>query len=384
VPRRLLAAIFACVAIYGLTVGLTNPLLSLILESRGTSRTLIGLNAAMPAFGTFLVAPFIPRLLAWFRAKRFLQCCLFADLLLYLMFPIFDHLYAWFCIRLVMGAATNGLLTISETWVNEIIHDGVRGRVIGGYNMMLAASIALGPLVIPVTGINGSLPFLIGASFIFIASLPLFWLGSNTLHFDGKSSFTIASFYLLAPTLALAALLFSWKEIAGSALLPVYGVRNGMDPATAAAMLTILGMGGVCLTYPIGWLADRMDRNMLLIICGVAAVCGALLLPVAIDEVMLLWPLLFLWGGAFTGIYTLTLTIIGERFRGMELAVANIAIGVIWGIGSLTGPPITGLAMDIWDPSGFPGAFAVAASVFVVVAVVRRIRRNTDSRSMEG
>ncbi len=372
--KRALAAIFACVTIYGLTLGLIRPLVALILESRGTEKSLIGLNATMPAFGMLIIAPLIPLLIRKMGIRNFLLSCLTLDVCMILFYPLFDHLYAWMIIGLIAGAATNALLVASETWINEIAVDATRGRVMATYNALFIFSMALGPLVIPLAGIEGWAPFLIGSFFVAMASIPLFWVGSTNMTLQGKSSFNLVSFVLVAPVICMAIILFAWKEFAGSSLLPVYGVGNGLSQSEAAIMLTALGVGGLILTFPFGWLADHMDRYKLLLLCGVGILIGAIALPVVIDKGAALWIMLFFWGGLFAGLYTVIMTIVGQRFRGMELVVANISIGILWGLGSLTGPSLTGLAMDIWDPHGFVVVFVLASLVFVLFSWIRWLR----------
>jgi hypothetical protein len=68
------------------------------------------------------------------------------------------------------------------------------------------------------------------------------------------------------------------------------------------------------------------------------------------------------------------MAIVGQRFRGADLVAANAAFGFLWGAGSLTGPILTGAAMDIWDPHGFPAAITVLTVVFVVFAIARRVQ----------
>ena len=369
--NKALYAIFACAAIFGFTMGLSRPLLALILEARGIERTYIGMNAAMPAIGMLISAPFIPLMIEKLGMQRFLLLCLALDLCVLLQYPRFDHLYVWFALGMMLGVTTNCLLVTSETWINEIVSDTNRGRLMGLYNALFAAAIALGPLVIPVTGIEGWTPFLVGALFIALAAIPLFWTGSHYLSPYEETSFNIFSFVFVAPTLVAAVLLFAWKETAGMSLLPVYGIRSGLSETQAAIMLTVSGLGGVTLAYPVGWLADKFNRYWMLVLCGVGTLSGTFLLPYVIDMDHLLWVLLFVWGGLFTGMYTVVLTIIGMRFRGRELVTANISIGILWGIGSLTGPSITGVAMDIWDPQGFPYVFIAAGLLFVLFATGR-------------
>src|SRR3546814_3441472 len=54
------------------------------------------------------------------------------------------------------------------------------------------------------------------------------------------------------------------------------------------------------------------------------------------------YPILFLWGGAAFGLYTVAVTMLGERYRGGELAAANAAFVMMFEIANLTGPPIAG------------------------------------------
>ena len=243
-----------------------------------------------------------------------------------------------------------------------------RGRLMGIYNGLLAATIAMGPLAIPAVGIQGWAPFLVGACFIAAAALPLIWTGPHRLSTHDEPSFNLFSFLWVAPTLVAAVLLFTLKETAGNSLLPVYGIRSGMSEGAAAVMLTVIGIGGVTLSYPMGWLADRFNRYGVLVFCGLCALAGAVLLPCAMDSGIFLYPLLFGWGGAFAGIYTAVLTIVGQHFRGRDLVTANVSLGMLWGVGSLVWPPLTGVAMDIRDPGGFPLVFTAVTLAFVLFA----------------
>ena len=378
--KKALAAIFGCVTIYGLTLGLVRPLIALILESRGTEKSIIGLVATMPAFGMLLIAPLMPRLIRVLGIRNFLLSCLGMDMCVLLCYPMFDNIYSWMLLNLFAGICTNGLLVASETWINDIAIDATRGRVIAVYNSLLIAAMSLGPLIIPLAGTEGWLPFLVGASFVAMASIPLFFSGSSEFSMEGKASFGLFSFVRVAPVLSFAVLLFAWKEFAGASLIPVYGVIHGMTQSNAAVMLTALGFGGLVLTFPFGWLADHMNRYLLLVICGIGILGCAILLPVAIEHPWWIWPHLFIWGGFFNGLYTVVMTLLGQHFRGVELAVANISIGILWGVGSLISPSVTGVAMDTWEPNGIVYVAICTSSAFIVVSITRWFLARDKSR----
>ncbi len=128
--RRSLTAVITCMTLVGITVGLTFPLLSLILEGRGYSHTLIGVNAAMPAIAMLVLSPMLPRVIAKTGLKPFLIGCAIIEGALILGLKAFDNLPAWFALRFLMGATSAGLFIAGEV----LDYDGL----IGGYNLQAA------------------------------------------------------------------------------------------------------------------------------------------------------------------------------------------------------------------------------------------------------
>ncbi len=373
--RRGLVAAIACISVAGIAIGLYYPLLSLILESRGTSRTMIGLNSAMPALAMLMFSPLIPRLATAVGLKPFIFACLATEASLVLLLKAFDDLVWWFPIRFAMGISAVGLFVAAETWINQLALERTRGRLMALYNMTLSAGFVLGPLIILITGIEGWAPFVIGAAIIALAVLPLVWAGGAAPTLAGRSSFGVLAFVRIAPSLATAVLVIAVIEGAAGALLPVYGIRSGFGTDGAALILSTLLLGSIALQLPIGWLADKVDRYRTMMLCGVGGAGGAILLPFVIDRGPLLWPVLFFWGGLAAGIYTVAMTIVGERFRGAELITANAAFGVLWGLGGLAGPALAGAAMDLWDPHGLMAVLAVTCILFVALTAARQWRR---------
>ena len=70
-----LGAVYACIFANGLGMGLSLPLLSLIMERNGVSATMNGANAMFGAVAMLVVTPFIPALAARIGTVRFLIAC---------------------------------------------------------------------------------------------------------------------------------------------------------------------------------------------------------------------------------------------------------------------------------------------------------------------
>jgi MFS family permease len=83
---------------------------------------------------------------------------------------------------------------------------------------------------------------------------------------------------------------------------------------------------------------------------------------------------LFIYGGAVVGLYTVGLTLLGQRFRGADLAAANSAFVLMYSTGALLGPPLSGLAMDLWNPHGLIAAMGGMCAIYLLIAGWRYLK----------
>jgi MFS family permease len=368
--RRSLAAAIAAAATFGVSTGFALPLFSLLLEERGTAASLTGLNTASAYIGVLLGPLWTPPLVRRFGIRPFLLACIGLDIVAFLAMKLFDALPAWFVLRLLLGMAGSGLFTAAEAWINLLAGEASRGRVVGIYMAVLSAGFALGPLLLAFTGIEGWTPFIASAAVVALAAVPLLAAGGLARGLGREPAGSVLAVFAKAPFIVLAAGLYGFFEATALSLLPIWGVRTGFTPATAAALLTALGAGSTALQLPIGFLSDKMRRLSVLRLCALAGLAGAAFLPLAARAGDLaIFAGVPLWGGFAAGIYPVTLAIAGARFRGAELVSANAAIIIAYGLGSLLGPSLGGVAMDFWNPNGLMLAFALLFALFLALTI---------------
>jgi fucose permease len=68
----------------------------------------------------------------------------------------------------------------------------------------------------------------------------------------------------------------------------------------------------------------------------------------------LIWPVMLAIGTSAFAIYTIGLTILGDNFKGPDLVAGSAAFAAMWGIGGLLGPPIAGVATDVFGIEAIP------------------------------
>jgi len=366
---KTLATLVGCLSIYGITISLFTPLLSIILESRGINTTIIGGLAMMAPAGIIIGSFTIPNLLKKYDGRKLLIYGVISEVFLIFSLMNTQSIFFWFVIRFLGGLVGSILFVVTETWIIEITPRVHHGKVMGFYNTTLALSLSLGPLMLSITGTKGLLPFLLGIGLMILAGLPLIWTKNYVLSYGDDSNFGVISFAFVAPLLALACFVVAFKEITSTSLLPVYGLRIGMSENSATLMLFFGAAGGALLQLPIGWAADHFDPRKVFVICALAGLAGASIWPFVIAIPFLLWITLFLWWGFFAGIYTVSMIFAGKWFKGKKLSTAMASFGVFWGLGSFIGPFVGGVSMDVWDPHGLPLTLFIITVLFFVFSL---------------
>ncbi|MEM7376564.1 MAG: MFS transporter [Pseudomonadota bacterium] len=356
-----LVAACAAITVFGLAFGISYPLLSLVLEQRGYSTDLIGLNAAMVPLGIVAFSPCIPWLVDRYGAKR---CLVVAALVCALCFPLYrltDSLSLWFVLRGVQGMASATLYVLSEVWIVRFSGNRHRGRVVAIYASLLSLSFAAGPFAVGLLGVDGWAPFVAGLAVLLIGSLPLLLVrDSRVLDTPGtENRMGVRQFAPLAPVLLGTVAVFAVMDASLMALLPVYGLAKGMDLQSSTALLSVFVAGNAVLQYPIGMLADRYDARRVMGGCALVCGMGFVLLPGVINTVWQ-WPLVVIGGATGFGIYTVALKSLGDRFDGERLVAGTSAFGVVWGGGALVGSVLGGGAMEAFGANGLPAMLAIS------------------------
>lgn len=375
--RNLIAAC-AAITVFGFAFGMTYPLLSLILESRGIASDMIGINSAMMPLGILLFSPVIPVLTKRYGARRIAISAAVVSGLVILSYKAFDTLAAWFVIRLVQGMSISTLFVLSEAWIVGSAGDENRGKIVAIYASVLSASFGAGPLLVSVIGIEGWLPFVLGSIVVFLGAIPFFFIQQDATSIPEETKASgIFDFAPKAPMLLAAVGIFAVFDAATLSLFPVYGMQNGLDITTSANILTALILGNVLLQLPIGWLCDKYPHRRILAGCALITAFLLLFVPFTIATPYK-WPILVIIGSAGYGVYTVALTSLGDRFQGIELVNGSAAFAIMWGLGALFGSISGGWTMLIFGPDGLPYSLA---TIYLLLVVGLAWRQRTRTKA---
>jgi MFS family permease len=375
--RRPLVPILAACAAAGLLAGTSWPLVPLALERQGIDKAVIGVIAAAWGMGMLLTAPRIPHLAARFGTVPLIVGAVVVGAAVSVAYTLTSNPWVWFVLNLTHGAVDGVPWVLSEIWINIVVEERRRGRAMALYAMLIAAGMALGPFVLQAVGVYGPLPFLTCAAIALLIAVPLlpYWKTAPVIAPEPGSGF--AAVVLAAPLAMLAAFSSGVGEQVAFSFLPVYAVSSGVPPKIGALWLSVFVIGNLVLQWPVGWLADRINRRAVLAGAAIASAALVLLLPMVPAHSPAVLVVVLLWGGISFGIYPLGLALLGQRFRNGDIARANTVFSMLYIGGGLIGQPLTGTAMDLLGDAGLGWTLAffyVVASISALAALRRGLK----------
>jgi MFS family permease len=368
--RHTLVPVFAACAAIGLQAGVSIPLVPLALEQQGHDKLTIGIVSAAWAIGMLAFGTRIPQLAARLGAVPAIVGAVVIGALINASYTITSGPVPWAVLSFLHGVIGGVPWVVSEIWMNVIVEENRRGRVMGIYSALVALGLALGPLVLQVVGVYGPTPFLAAAALSLLVAVPLlpYWRTAPRIRIDSSSGF--ATVVMLAPLAMFAAFSCGFGEHVAFSFLPVYAVGAGVPPELGALWLSAFVLGNVILQWPIGWLADHADRRAVLAGCTFASAVLVVILPMVSAKSLGVIGVIMLWGGVSFAIYPVGLALLGQRFRGGDIARANTAFSLLYILGGLISRPLAGAAMDSFGDAGLGWTLAVCYGAATLAALL--------------
>jgi len=344
------------------------PYFSLALEKHHLANWAIGLNASLAGAGILFVGPFLPRLLATVGTARLAAAMYAVPFLCFGAILAFDSVFVWFAARFVMGACFAALWATTEIWLNGVVSDDRRGRIMSLAMILYTGAQFLGPLLVSATGVVGSLPLIVAMVPLALGFIIAFTVGEDPGVASGapgpmESGSGFRAAFSLARSLIVASFLIGLASAVIQSLLPLFAVAHGLSDADASKLVAVFGLGEVILVGVVGLAADRYGRWRLFRLCAIPALLVAAALPLVADNTGVLVVALFVAGGTLGAVYTLGLILIGQDFRGQMLAVVSTGFAMAYSAGAVVGSTPIGYLIDVFGPSALPIAIAVSLAL---------------------
>ncbi|SEF04901.1 Predicted arabinose efflux permease, MFS family [Burkholderia sp. WP9] len=264
--------------------GIGFMVLPVWLAHRGLDAPRAGLFSAAQWTGMLAGLLIAPWLVARIGAKSTVSLGLLATLVAFaamgaLSWPL------WLIPGLLTGLGIGLRWIANETWLYSLVPAESSGRVVGVHEALIATAGVIGPALAVWCDVDGRMTFAAGAAFTFAAALPLWSTASDEKRpaLDTARPVRKTSDERRLPIGALVSLGMVVVAAGGIGdgalygLFPLFADAHGLSATQTATLLTLFGVGGMALQFPVGWLADRAGLAATVIVCAALstlAICG--------------------------------------------------------------------------------------------------------------
>ncbi|NDL62911.1 MFS transporter [Acerihabitans arboris] len=270
----------------------------------------------------------------------------------------------WVMFRFLAGIACALIWVVVESALMRSGTPHTRGQLLAAYMMVYYMGTVIGQLLLSgvSTVLMSVLPW--ATTLMIVAVLPLLF---NRIDAQGTEAPRIAIWPMLRrrnARLGINGCIIS-GVVLGSlyGLLPLYLSHLGLSDGNVGYWMALLVSAGILGQWPIGRLADRYGRLMILRIQIFMVIIGSL----SMLSHAAMAPALFLLGCSGFTLYPVAMSWACEKVSPDELVAMNQALLLSYTLGSLLGPSTTALLMQRYSDRLLFVMIAVVALVYLAM-----------------
>ena len=355
--------------LFGIALGLFNPLMSTFMEQQQVSQIWIGINSTVYFLAIAIATPFVNRLLRQRGSRWILLLGLLVMGLSASSFPLTSQLPLWFILRIGMGFGVSCFFIAGQTALNHFSHESNRTKVSGIYFLALGLGFIIGPTLGPqFYNVSPQLAFLMGGMVV-MSAFGIVWC-----YFREKLTRSTSSSTLLLPLIKQfkfpihGVFVYGMAEATLITLYPVFLLHQNYSVEQMGFTLSIFVLGSLLSTVPVTNLADSLGKIKVLSACIFVGILASLGLTF-IDNYGLILMFSMLAGASIGPVYPVCLALIGEQVISKDLSAGTALFTTTYSLGNAAGPILSSLMMEMLG-----NRFIFSAFIPLYILLLLRIR----------
>lgn len=269
------AALFLSVILLQLSSGGVGPLDALSGIALDFTRQEIGILGSAHFLGFFIGCWWAPRLMGTVGHSRAFAAFTAAGSIGLMSHMMVVDPWAWALMRVGSGLCVAGCYTVIEAWLQAKVTNETRGRTMGVYRVVDMTGSLAAQMIISVLAPASYVSYNLLAILCCAALLPLTLTTVKQPATPASPRLRPALAHQRSPLAAAAVLVAALSSASFRMVGPLYGQEVGLSTDQIAWFLSAFVLGGAIAQYPVGWLADKFDRRVVLIWLSVAAIASS-------------------------------------------------------------------------------------------------------------
>lgn len=344
------AALFLSIFLVQMGSGSLGPLDVLAANARGFTAEEIGLLGSAHFAGFFIGCWLAPRYTGAVGHSRSFAAAAAVGATGALLHPVLEGPYYWAGLRVLTGIAIASAYTVIESWLQAKTRNRNRGRVYGIFRVIDMGGQITAQAMIAVLDPTGYAAYNIVAVFCCLCLLPLALSRRVAPRIPEVPRLRPVRAWMLSPLAAMGIVVAGATGASFRMIGPLYGVESGLNAGELAIFLSMAMIGGILVQYPIGWLADKVERRTVLIGVSAAAVCSCMWTVQVSGETWLLYLAAGLFGATSYPLYSVSSALVNDRAGRKEMLELNASLIFFFSVGAVISPTVSALLLDAFGP----------------------------------
>ena len=362
---------------------------------------IIATGALMSGYfiGYFLGANIVPNLVSKVGHIRVFAAFASMASLSILIHAIIVNPYIWILGRFVTGFSIISIFVVVESWLNDRATNKTRGKVLSIYMMITFIGLGVGMLLLNVSNPKNYEPFILVSLLLSIALIPILLTKRKPPIFKKISSIKIKELYKISPLATVSMFCTGFIHPAIFTLGAVYGALMNFSLLEISLFLFLITVSGAIFQWPIGYLSDRFDRRIILIITTLLGSAFAILCFLTVSESpdfmslstnwkitimhiknqkILFYIFISLYAGMSLPLFSLNLAYINDFLPKEKFVSAGAGMQIIFGVSAMVAPFICSFFMKNLGPNGLFIFLFIFHGAIGLFGVYRMTRRSSD------
>ncbi len=365
--------LFLGLALLMLGNGLQGTLLGLRADIEGFPTAVTGLVMSIFYAGYLIGAVRAPVLIARVGHIRVFAAFSALASAAVLLHAVFLQPVLWGVMRLISGFSFATLFIVAESWLNGQTRNADRAKVLGFYMFVVFGGMGAGQLLLGLADPGSFVLFTAVSVLVSVAVVPMLLTSGPAPAIPPVQRIDLPGLYRTSPLGIVGTFAAGLTGGAVFGMGAVFASQLGLTIGGVAVFMFALMMAAMLGQFPVGYLADRFDRRLVIIVAAFSAGAAGLG-AVAADGLGTLALLVVTVFVAFP-LYSVSVAHTNDHLDTGGMVAAAGGLMMVNGCGAALGPFAVGLAMTGLGPVGFAlfvGAVYVALGLFGFYRTFRR------------